>query len=91
MVVNIVAGFLYSCSTTMDARLFWASIILLSIYAEIFIVLPRIRDIGMSAWWLLVALIPGVDVIFGIILLFRAPARLSRTPASSLAAQPTAS
>jgi uncharacterized membrane protein YhaH (DUF805 family) len=64
---------LYSCSTTMNPGLFWISTIALLIYAFLFIGLPRIRDIGMSGWWLLVIFIPFVNIWLGLILLFRAP------------------
>jgi hypothetical protein len=52
------------------------SLILLIIYDLLFIVLPRMRDVGMSAWWLLVMFIPVANVVFGIILLFRPPSLL---------------
>jgi uncharacterized membrane protein YhaH (DUF805 family) len=51
-----------------------AASVLVSLYAMFFILLPRIRDIGMSGWWLIVSLIPVANVLLGIILLFRAPA-----------------
>ena len=87
LAADAVTGVLYSCSTTMDVRIWWVSVITLTLYGMFFIVLPRIRDIGMRGWWLLVALIPVVNIVFGIILLFRAPAILSDTPKSL---QPTA-
>lgn len=64
----------------MDSRVWWTSVITLSIYVVFFILLPRIRDIGMSGWWLLVTFVPVADIVFGIILLFRAPAMLSNRP-----------
>ena len=88
LAADAVTGFLYSCSTTMDTRIWWVSVITLTLYGMFFIVLPRIRDIAMSGWWLLAALIPGVNIVFGIILLFRAPAMLSDTPNTAL--EPTA-
>ena len=48
--------------------------VFVSLYAMFFILLPRINDIGMSGWWLIVSLIPVANVLLGIILLFRAPA-----------------
>lgn len=80
--------FLYSCSTTMNHKVWWASVIGLSVYSLFFIVLPRIRDIGMSAWWLLTVFIPVVNIVFGIILLFRARAMLSHAPTSCFRPQP---
>ena len=87
---DVIAYPLYSFSTTMDARVWWASVIMLTIYAMFFIVLPRIRDIGMSGWWLLATFIPVADIVFGIILLFRAPAMLSNRPNTALEPTPTA-
>jgi len=63
-------------------------ILALSVYQIFFIGLPRIRDIGMNGWWLLLVLIPGANIVFGIILLFRAPAMLSNRPNTAL--EPTA-
>jgi hypothetical protein len=77
MAADAVAYFLYSCSTTMDSKVWWASVIALSIYEIFFIVVPRIRDIGMSRWWVLATFVPVADIVFGIILLFRAPALLT--------------
>jgi hypothetical protein len=48
--------------------------VVVSLYAIFFILLPRIRDIGMNGWWLIVSLVPVANVLLGIILLFRAPA-----------------
>lgn len=81
-----VTYFAYSCSTTMNSTLWWAWAIALLVYGMFFIVLPRIRDIGMSGWWLLATLIPVVNVVFGIILLFRAPAMLGNRPNQPLQA-----
>jgi uncharacterized membrane protein YhaH (DUF805 family) len=80
MVADAVTYFLYSCSTTMDSTVWWGSIIALWIYGIIFITLPRVRDLGMSGWWLLVTFVPVADFVFGIILLLRAPVILSRRP-----------
>jgi len=46
---------------------------LIIIYAICFIVLPRIRDIGMKWWLCLLCFLPGVNIVLGIILLLRAP------------------
>jgi hypothetical protein len=72
---NVLAGFVYAFSGTNSSGL-WLVLLLvaLAVYQLFFIILPRIRDIGMGKWWLLLTLIPGVNVVFGIILLFRAPA-----------------
>jgi uncharacterized membrane protein YhaH (DUF805 family) len=57
----------------MNPRYFWTSIIALWTYGFIFVCLPRIRDLDMSGWWLLVAFVPVVNIWLGLILLFRAP------------------
>ena len=80
LAVDAVTSFIYTCSTTMNAKVWWSSLIILTIYGMFFIALPRIRDIGMSGWWLLAMLIPGANIIFIIILLFRAPAMLPDRP-----------
>jgi uncharacterized membrane protein YhaH (DUF805 family) len=77
LIFDTIAGFLYSLGTTMNARIWWALVIILTIYGMFFIILPRIRDIGMSGWWVLAMLIPIADAVFGIILLFRAPMSVS--------------
>jgi uncharacterized membrane protein YhaH (DUF805 family) len=70
---DLVSGLLYATSTTMNPVVWWASIIIISVYGAFFILLPRIRDVGMSGFWLIACLIPVVGAVFGIILLFRAP------------------
>lgn len=75
--LDTVTGILYASSTTSNPRFWWPSVTVLIIYGLFFIILPRIRDAGMSAWWLLVTFIPLADFVFGIILLFRAPAFLA--------------
>jgi uncharacterized membrane protein YhaH (DUF805 family) len=76
--LNVVTGFLYANSTTFGPRYWWPLVIVLIIYGLFFIILPRIRDAGMSGWWLLGTVIPVADIVLGIILLFRAPALLAR-------------
>jgi uncharacterized membrane protein YhaH (DUF805 family) len=73
LIFDIITGLFYSYGTTMNARIWWAPVVILTIYGMFFIILPRIRDIGMSGWWVLAMLIPVVNVVFGIILIFRAP------------------
>lgn len=75
--LDTVTGILYASSTTYNPQFWWPWVIVLIIYGLFFIVLPRIRDAGMSGWWLLVAFIPVANIVFGIILLFRAPAFLT--------------
>jgi uncharacterized membrane protein YhaH (DUF805 family) len=72
VVVNILSSVLYTYRGYMS---YWSAavIVLSSLYCVFFILLPRLRDVGMSAWWLLVAFIPVANILLGIILLFRAP------------------
>jgi len=86
---DILAGFIYAFSGTNTSSIWLVLLfVALAVYELFFIILPRIRDIGMSNWWLLLILVPGVNVVFGIILLFRAPVLLSdrRNPALQAAA-----
>jgi uncharacterized membrane protein YhaH (DUF805 family) len=81
---DVLAAFIYAFSGT-NASSIWLvlSCLALAVYQLLFIILPRLRDIGMRNWWLLLIVVPGVNVVFGIILLFRAPVILSdrRNPA----------
>jgi len=63
-------------------------VVALIAYQLFFIALPRVRDIGMNGWWLLLVLVPVANIVFGIMLLLRAPATLSNRPNTAL--EPTA-
>jgi hypothetical protein len=71
---DILAGFIYAFSGT-NASGSWLVLLIfaLGLYQLFGIVLPRIHDIGMSNWWLLLIPVPGANAVLGIILLFRAP------------------
>jgi hypothetical protein len=47
------------------------ALVAVTLYAMFFVLLPRVRDLGMSAWWLVFAPIPFANILLGIILLFR--------------------
>lgn len=84
VITDVFACFIYAFSgTNASSSGLVLLICALAAYQIFFIILPRIRDIGMNNWWLLLILVPGVDVVFGTILLFRAPAMFSerRNPA----------
>jgi hypothetical protein len=49
----------------------WIFLLLSLIYWLLWVVLPRVRDLSMSTFWLILAFVPVVDAIFGLILLFR--------------------
>jgi hypothetical protein len=51
----------------------WSSLIIVWSYTVLFIVLPRIRDVGMKWWWIPFIFFTPLYFVFGIILLFRAP------------------
>jgi uncharacterized membrane protein YhaH (DUF805 family) len=70
---NVLGCVIYSCSTTMSPQLFWILVVAIFIYDFLFIALPRIRDLGMSGWWLLTLFVPLVNIFLSLILLFRAP------------------
>jgi|SRR5215475_3064143 len=42
-------------------------------YMLLFVVLPRVRDTGMSVWWVLLSLFPVVNGFLYLFLIFRAP------------------
>jgi hypothetical protein len=70
---NGVTAFVCANGATMAPLFWWPSIILIPIYSTFFVALPRIRDVGMSTWCLTACFVPFVNVVFGIILLFRSP------------------
>ena len=73
-VVQVAAGALGSVITTSASVPEDVACVLLLAYYGMFVVLPRLRDLKMSTWWVIAAFIPIVGGFFGIILLFRAPA-----------------
>jgi|SRR6185437_13441900 len=72
--------FLYSHVSNEYSATWWILAAAVWLYGTFFIILPRIRDTGMNRWWLLLTFVPVANVVFGIILLFRAPAYLSHRP-----------
>jgi uncharacterized membrane protein YhaH (DUF805 family) len=66
-------GSIISSGTTLNQGVWFVAIIALFIYDLLFIDLPRINDLGMSAWWLLVSFVPFANIWLGLILIFRAP------------------
>jgi hypothetical protein len=75
--VDTVGAFLYASSTLFEPACWWPSVIVLVAYGLFFIMLPWIRDVGMSGWWLLLTLVPVANVVLGIILLLRPPVILA--------------
>ena len=52
---------------------YYVALFALGIYTLLFVVLPRVRDTGMSGWWVLLSLFPVVNGFFYLFLIFRAP------------------
>jgi uncharacterized membrane protein YhaH (DUF805 family) len=44
---------------------------LLCIYFTFWVVLPRMRDLSIRPFWLILLLVPFVDALFSLILMFR--------------------
>ena len=70
---NVGFGLILATSSPLEQLLPAVGFVTLAIYQVLFIGLPRLRDTGMSGWWILLAFIPIVYVFLSIILLFRAP------------------
>jgi uncharacterized membrane protein YhaH (DUF805 family) len=70
---GVVLCFLESRVGLSNPQIWWAIFIAVQVYEIFFIEVPRIRDIGLSGWWWLIMLVPGPNVVFCLILLFRAP------------------
>ena len=73
IVVEVSMLFLFDNRGATDPLAFVVLILGLAVYSLVFIMLPRIRDVGMSGWWLAAAFIPVANVMLGIVLLFRPP------------------
>jgi uncharacterized membrane protein YhaH (DUF805 family) len=58
-----------------DALLLCIAGLVVGVYAVFFVYLPRVRDAGITAWSLLLALIPYGSIAYGLVLLFR-PSKL---------------
>jgi uncharacterized membrane protein YhaH (DUF805 family) len=70
---NVGFGLIMATSSPLEQLVPFMGFATLAIYQVFFIGLPRLRDTGMSGWWILSAFIPVVYVFLSIILLFRAP------------------
>jgi len=54
----------------------WTLLLLCSTYGLLWVVLPRMRDLSMRAFWLVLVFVPVVNGIFGLVLMFRPSAQL---------------
>ena len=70
---NIAIGLIFAFNSPSDQLFPILGAIALAVYQLFFVLLPRVRDTGMSGWWVVLSLVPVIYVFLGIILLFRAP------------------
>src|SRR5438309_12090413 len=73
LTTNLALGVILAVSSAGNHGYWIIAVVLLGIYQLLFILLPRLRDTGMSGWWVLLSLVPVVYVFLAIILIFRAP------------------
>ena len=72
-VVEIAMSCFAADSDMTKAWPFWSILIMVQAYEVFFIVLPRIRNAGMSRWWLLLILIPLLNFLPAVLLQLRRP------------------
>ena len=73
LATNLGAGVIVASTSPMEQIAPMLGLVALCVYQFFFILLPRVRDTGMSGWWILLSLVPIVYVCLTIILVFRAP------------------
>ena len=73
LTTNIAAGMIVVSSSPTEQPYPALGLLALCVYQLLFILLPRVRDTGMSGWWVLLSVVPFVYIFLTIILLFRAP------------------
>ena len=83
----LVWGFIGGSGPAFESNVMATILVLLAfVYSTFWVVLPRMRDISMRPFWLILLLVPGIDVGFGLVLMFRpsviAWPRSSDTPES---------
>jgi uncharacterized membrane protein YhaH (DUF805 family) len=71
LTTNLAVGLILASSSPFENLSAWLGLIALFAYQLFFILLPRVRDTGMSGWWVLLSLVPIVYIFLGIILVFR--------------------
>lgn len=69
----ICNGFLFYLSQDAwgETTLGIVTLIAVLLYAGFFVLMPRIRDLGMQSGWIILAFIPYVSTFLGVALLFR--------------------
>jgi uncharacterized membrane protein YhaH (DUF805 family) len=71
--VDVISSFSIFPNPGTLETLFAGFCLVLLVYDVLFVLLPRIRDLEISGWWLLAFLIPYANSLLSIILLLRAP------------------
>jgi len=71
--VDVISAFSMFPNPGTLAGLFAGFCLVLLVYDIFFVLLPRIRDLQISNWWLLALLIPYANSLLGITLFLRAP------------------
>ena len=73
LTTNMAAGGIVASTSPMEHLSWMLVLIALCVYQLFFILLPRVRDTGMSGRWVLLSVVPFVYIFLTIILVFRAP------------------
>jgi hypothetical protein len=68
----LIWGLIGACFPISESDGIGATLLLLvCIYFTFWVVLPRMRDLSIRPFWLILLLVPFVDALFGLILMFR--------------------
>jgi rhomboid protease GluP len=83
----LVWGLIGGSGPNFESNVIATIVVLLAyVYSTFWVVLPRMRDVSMRPFWLILMLVPGIDAAFGLVLTFRPSAialpRSSDTPES---------
>jgi uncharacterized membrane protein YhaH (DUF805 family) len=73
LATNAGIGATFAVASSSEPAYATLGIIAIFIYQVFFVVLPRLRDVGMSGRWVLLVFVPFLFVFLTIILLFRPP------------------
>ena len=71
LATNLGVGVIVASGSPFENPYASLGLIALFAYQFSFILLPRVRDTGMSGWWVLSSLVPIVYIFLTIILVFR--------------------
>jgi uncharacterized membrane protein YhaH (DUF805 family) len=73
LATNLGVGMIVASASSIEHPVPAFLLLILFVYQLLFVLLPRVRDTGISGWWVLLSLVPVVYVFLAIILVFRAP------------------